>query len=104
MSRLFMRVRVMKAMDIAELDNNEDSADNDNHDNKDDNDKKAENDKNADNDTTSIRDDLCEGGAGGRLPLRSTSSSLMRNISIILVIEVSIFSLFLLLINNITVS
>ena len=66
--------------------------------------KKADNDKNADNDTTSIRDDLCEGGAGGRLPLRSTSSSLMRNISIILVIEVSIFSLFLLLINNIIVS
>ena len=94
----------MKAMDIAVFDNNEDSADNDNHVNKDDNDKKVENDKNADNDTTSIRDDLCEGGAGGRLPLRSTSSSLMRNISIILVIEVSIFSLFLLLINNIIVS
>ena len=31
----------MKAMDIAEFDNNEDSADNDNHDNKDDNDKKS---------------------------------------------------------------
>ena len=41
LSRLFMRVRVMKAMDIAEFDNNEDSADNDNHDNKDDNDKKS---------------------------------------------------------------
>ena len=36
LSRLFMRVRVIMAMDIAEFANNDDSADNDNHGNNDD--------------------------------------------------------------------